>query len=96
MEKIMEALGVIPARYGATRFEGKLLKDLCGKPVIRKGQLKQTLTFRYAGERCFFPATNPKTKITLRALNLGSGPIDLPIEVRVKIVEDLKCDMPRR
>jgi 3-deoxy-manno-octulosonate cytidylyltransferase (CMP-KDO synthetase) len=31
----MEAIGVIPARYGATRFEGKLLKDLCGKPVIQ-------------------------------------------------------------
>ena len=32
---MMEAIGVIPARYGATRFEGKLLKDLCGKPVIQ-------------------------------------------------------------
>lgn len=32
---MMEAIGVIPARYGSTRFEGKLLKDLCGKPVIQ-------------------------------------------------------------
>ena len=32
---MIEAIGVIPARYGATRFEGKLLKDLCGKPVIQ-------------------------------------------------------------
>src|SRR5882762_9259338 len=31
----MDAIGVIPARYGSTRFEGKLLKDLCGKPVIQ-------------------------------------------------------------
>ncbi len=31
----MEAIGIIPARYGATRFEGKVLKDLCGKPVIQ-------------------------------------------------------------
>ena len=31
----MKAIGVIPARYGATRFEGKLLQDLCGKPVIQ-------------------------------------------------------------
>lgn len=31
----MEAIGIIPARFGATRFEGKLLKDLCGKPVIQ-------------------------------------------------------------
>ncbi len=32
---MMEAIGIIPARYGATRFEGKVLKDLCGKPVIQ-------------------------------------------------------------
>jgi 3-deoxy-manno-octulosonate cytidylyltransferase (CMP-KDO synthetase) len=31
----MEAIGVIPARYGSTRFEGKVIKDLCGKPVIQ-------------------------------------------------------------
>ena len=31
----MEAIGIIPARYGATRFDGKLLADLCGKPVIQ-------------------------------------------------------------
>jgi len=31
----MEAIGIIPARYGSTRFEGKVLKDLCGKPVIQ-------------------------------------------------------------
>lgn len=31
----MEVIGIIPARYGSTRFEGKLLADLCGKPVIQ-------------------------------------------------------------
>ena len=31
----METIGIIPARYGSTRFEGKVLKDLCGKPVIQ-------------------------------------------------------------
>ena len=31
----MEAIGIIPARYGSTRFEGKVIKDLCGKPVIQ-------------------------------------------------------------
>ena len=31
----METIGVIPARFGSTRFEGKVLKDLCGKPVIQ-------------------------------------------------------------
>ena len=31
----MDAVGIIPARYGSTRFEGKLLVDFCGKPVIQ-------------------------------------------------------------
>jgi 3-deoxy-manno-octulosonate cytidylyltransferase (CMP-KDO synthetase) len=31
----MNAIGVIPARWGSKRFEGKVLADLCGKPVIQ-------------------------------------------------------------
>ena len=31
----MKAIGVIPARWGSTRFEGKVLADLMGKPVIQ-------------------------------------------------------------
>ena len=31
----MKAIGVIPARWGSTRFEGKVLADLLGKPVIQ-------------------------------------------------------------
>ncbi|MFA5339360.1 MAG: 3-deoxy-manno-octulosonate cytidylyltransferase [Candidatus Omnitrophota bacterium] len=31
----MDAIGIIPARYGSTRFEGKVLADLMGKPVIQ-------------------------------------------------------------
>jgi 3-deoxy-manno-octulosonate cytidylyltransferase (CMP-KDO synthetase) len=30
-----EAAAVIPARYGSTRFPGKVLADLGGKPVLR-------------------------------------------------------------
>jgi 3-deoxy-manno-octulosonate cytidylyltransferase (CMP-KDO synthetase) len=32
---IVRAVGIIPARYGATRFPGKPLADLCGKPMIQ-------------------------------------------------------------
>lgn len=31
----MEAIGVIPARYHSTRFEGKVLADILGKPMIQ-------------------------------------------------------------
>lgn len=30
----MKTVGVIPARYAATRFPGKPLADICGKPMI--------------------------------------------------------------
>ena len=30
------ALGVIPARYASTRFPGKPLADICGKPMIQR------------------------------------------------------------
>ena len=32
---MIEAIGVIPARYSSTRFEGKVLADLGGKPVVQ-------------------------------------------------------------
>lgn len=31
----MDVVGIIPARYKATRFEGKILADLMGKPVVQ-------------------------------------------------------------
>jgi 3-deoxy-manno-octulosonate cytidylyltransferase (CMP-KDO synthetase) len=30
----MKTIGVIPARYGSSRFEGKPLADICGKPMV--------------------------------------------------------------
>lgn len=40
-------LGVIPARYGSTRLEGKPLVDICGKTMIRRvyEQTKKALEF---------------------------------------------------
>ena len=32
---MMKAIGVIPARWGSTRFEGKVLADLLGKPGVQ-------------------------------------------------------------
>ena len=41
----MNVLGIIPARYGSTRLEGKPLHDICGKPMIQRvyEQAKQIL-----------------------------------------------------
>jgi len=35
-ELYMKFLGIIPARYASTRFPGKPLADLCGKPMIQR------------------------------------------------------------
>ena len=32
----MQYIGIIPARYGSSRFPGKPLADICGKPMIRR------------------------------------------------------------
>ncbi|MDY7394469.1 3-deoxy-manno-octulosonate cytidylyltransferase [Aureibaculum sp. 2210JD6-5] len=42
----MKVLGIIPARYGSTRLEGKPLMDICGKPMIQHvyEQAKKALT----------------------------------------------------
>ncbi|QCX37719.1 3-deoxy-manno-octulosonate cytidylyltransferase [Aureibaculum algae] len=42
----MNILGILPARYGSTRLEGKPLLDICGKPMIQRvyEQAKKALT----------------------------------------------------
>ena len=40
----MKIVAMIPARYGATRFPGKLTSDLCGKPVIVRTYLSTVAT----------------------------------------------------
>jgi len=32
----MQVIGVIPARYASTRFEGKILADILGKPMLQR------------------------------------------------------------
>ncbi len=56
----MKVLGVIPARYASTRFEGKALADLLGKPMIQhvyerasKAKTLDELTVATDDERIF-------------------------------------------
>lgn len=36
MPKKQKVVGIIPARYGSSRFQGKILADICGKPMIQR------------------------------------------------------------
>ncbi|MCL4151809.1 UNVERIFIED_CONTAM: hypothetical protein GTU68_046356, partial [Idotea baltica] len=43
----MEFLGIIPARYGSTRLEGKPLADINGKPMIQWVYEKAKIALKY-------------------------------------------------
>jgi 3-deoxy-manno-octulosonate cytidylyltransferase (CMP-KDO synthetase) len=36
MTEKLKVVGVIPARYGSSRFQGKILANICGKPMIQR------------------------------------------------------------
>jgi len=36
MSEKQKVVGIIPARYGSSRFQGKILADICGKPMIQR------------------------------------------------------------
>ncbi len=60
MSKKQKVIGVIPARYGSSRFPGKVLKEIVGKPMIQrvyeqsnKSQLLDQLFVAVDDERVF-------------------------------------------
>lgn len=100
----MEALGVIPARWGSTRFEGKVLKDLCGKPVIqhvyeraKKARLLDDLIVAADDDRIIeaVEAFGGKAVFTSRSHTTGTDRITEVINaIDVKIVVNIQGDEP--
>ncbi|MFH0838998.1 MAG: 3-deoxy-manno-octulosonate cytidylyltransferase [Candidatus Omnitrophota bacterium] len=100
----MEAIGIIPARFAATRFEGKLLKMLCGKPVIQhvwenalKASTLDDLIIACDDERIFNVVKDFGAKVTLTAKEHSSGTDRLteivnPLDVRV--IVNIQADEP--
>ncbi len=69
----MKALGIIPARYGSTRFPGKPLADILGKPMIwhvytRARQALENVIIATDDERIFSKAQD----LGLQAVMTGS------------------------
>ena len=100
----MEVIGVIPARYYSTRFEGKVLADILGKPMIqhvweRAKQCKalDELIIACDDERVAEAAKGFGAKVILTAKGHTSG-TDRIIEVinplEVKIVVNIQADEP--
>ena len=100
----MDAIGIIPARYGATRFEGKVLKDLCGKPVIqhvyeraKKAKTLDDLIIAADDDRILeaVEAFNGKAVFTSKSHSTGTDRLtEVVNEMDVRIVVNIQGDEP--
>ncbi|MFH1338278.1 MAG: 3-deoxy-manno-octulosonate cytidylyltransferase [Candidatus Omnitrophota bacterium] len=100
----MDAIGVIPARYSSTRFEGKVLADIFGKPMIqhvweraKKALLLDDVIIACDDERVFSAAREFGANCVMTAKGHLSGSdriteVVSPIEVRV--VVNIQADEP--
>ena len=100
----MDAIGIIPARYHSTRFEGKVLKDLLGKSLIqhvwdnaKRASMLEDLIVATDDERIESEVLRFGGKVILTAKEHKSGTDRLgevvnPIDV--KVVVNIQADEP--
>jgi len=100
----MDVIGVIPARYSSTRFAGKVLVDISGKPMIqhvweraRKSLLLEEIIIACDDQRVAEAARSFGAKVAITSKDHASG-TDRIIEVinplEVKIVINIQGDEP--
>ncbi len=100
----MDAIGVIPARYSATRFPGKLLANICGKPIIQhvwerasRARLVERLVIACDDERILSVAQSfgAECVITAKGHLSGSDRITEVVgSLDVKVVVNIQADEP--
>jgi 3-deoxy-manno-octulosonate cytidylyltransferase (CMP-KDO synthetase) len=100
----MEVIGVIPARYGSTRFEGKVLADILGKPMIhhvyeraKKARVLDDLIIATDNEKIIKAVKKFKGKAVFTSPDQPTGTDRLtevvnPIDV--KVVVNIQGDEP--
>jgi len=100
----MKAIGVIPARYASSRFEGKVLANLAGKPMIqhvweqaKKSQLLEDLVVACDDERIYKAVNEFGGKAVFTAPAHASGTERITEVVNpldVKVVVNIQADEP--
>ena len=100
----MDAIGIIPARYGSTRFEGKLLVDLCGKPIIqhtwenaKKSKVIEDLIIATDDKRIYNCAKGFGANVvyTSKAHKSGSDRLtEVVSPIDTKVVVNIQADEP--
>lgn len=97
-------VGIIPARYGSTRFEGKVLADILGKPMIqwvwertRQCKLLDAVIIACDDERVAERAREFGAQVVLTAKGHASGTDRIAEVVNpmdVKVVVNIQGDEP--
>ena len=100
----MDVIGVIPARFASTRFEGKVLADICGKPMLqhvweraKQAALLDDLIIACDDERVVRAAQKfgAKAVMTAKAHPTGTDRIaEVVNPLDVKIVINIQADEP--
>lgn len=100
----MDVIGVIPARYSSVRFEGKILADLLGKPVIQhvwenasRAKTLSSLIVACDDERVYKAVNDFGGKAVLTAKEHTSGTdriAEAVADIDVKVVINIQGDEP--
>jgi len=100
----MDVIGVIPARYSSSRFEGKVLADILGRPMLqhvweraKEAFLLDDLIIACDDERVANIAREFGAKVILTAQGHGSGSdriSEVVNPIDVKIVINIQADEP--
>lgn len=100
----MDAIGVIPARYSSTRFEGKVLADLLGKPMLehvweraKQAFLLDDLIIACDDDRIAKVAAEFGAKVVLTAKAHASGTdriCEIVNPLEVKVIINIQADEP--
>lgn len=100
----MEAIGIIPARYSSKRFSGKVLADICGKPMIqhiweraKKALLLDEVIIACDDERVFAVARDFGANCLMTAKEHLSGSdriTEVVSPIDVKVVVNIQADEP--
>ncbi|MEK7849200.1 MAG: 3-deoxy-manno-octulosonate cytidylyltransferase [Candidatus Omnitrophota bacterium] len=100
----MKAIGVIPARYSSVRFEGKVLVDLMGKPMIqhvwenaKKAKTLDDLVVACDDDRIYKAVSDfgGSAVMTAKAHTSGTERIaEAVTDIDVRLVVNIQADEP--
>lgn len=100
----MDVIGVIPARYGSTRLEGKVLADIHGKPMVQR-VYERALRAKRVSRVLVATDDNRVVEavrrfggnavITSRSHGCGSDRVAEAVsEMNVRFIVNIQCDEP--